>query len=95
MLGCDFVNFYNFRSCVAIHRVVTSRKPNYLFEKLLPFRNTRTRNYLIPSHSSVYYSQSFFARGVVNWNSIPTTLKNIYSKYTFKRYLLANFNMNH
>lgn len=95
LIGCSFSNFYKFRSCVVLHRIINTKKPTYLYEKLVPFRNTRTYSFLIPNHSSFYYSQSFFARGIVNWNSLPTTLKQNTSKYNFKQSLLANLNINH
>lgn len=95
LIGCNFSNFYKYRSCMVLHRIINSKKPNYLFEKLLPFRNTRTFSFLIPNHSSFYYSQSFFARGIANWNRLPVTLKQTPSKNIFKRDLLINLNLNH
>lgn len=92
LIGCNFSKFCKFRSCVTLHRIITSKSPNYLYDKLTPFRNSRTQSYLIPNHSSFYYSQSFFARGIVNWNSLPINIKLIYSKHNFKHDLLAHLN---
>lgn len=92
LVGCNFSKFCKYRSCVLLHRIIRSRLPHYLYEKLIPFRNTRTQSYVIPNHNSFYYSQSFFARGIVNWNSLPTSIKLVISKYTFKHDLLTYLN---
>lgn len=85
LIGCNFSNFYKFRACVTLFKLIRSRKPEYLFTKLNPMRSDRNRNYLIPQHQSAYYSQSLFARGVVYWNQLPLSIKTNVSLFNFKR----------
>lgn len=92
LLGCPFSQFYKYRSCVTIFRIIHTKRPEYLFNKLIPFRNSRTKSYLIPHHSSVYYSQSLFARGIVFWNHLPLTVKSSSSIPMFKKGLLSELN---
>lgn len=92
MLGCPFDQFYRYRICTILFRIKSTEKPNYLFSKLIPFRNTRVNNLLIPYHSSHYYSQSLFSRGIVLWNNLPNNIKNSTSKHIFKRDLLIHLN---
>lgn len=92
LIGCPFTNFYKFRSCITLNRIMISQTPNYLYSKLRPMRGTRTRSFLIPQHSSAYYSQSLFARGIAYWNQLSTHVKSNTSKFTFRRDLLAEFN---
>lgn len=92
LLGCSFANFYKYRSCVTLHRIINTKKPHYLYTKLTSFNNIRTLNYVIPHHSSTYYGQSFFARGIANWNSLPIEIKRLQSKFTFKQNLLTFLN---
>lgn len=90
LIGCPFVNFYKYRSCANLFRIMKTSSPAYLFEKLVPLRGTRTNNFRVPQHSSAYYSQSFFVRGIVSWNSLPSSIKVINSIPRFKRDLLQN-----
>lgn len=89
LIGCNFSQFYKFRSCVNLFRIIHTKKPEYLYTKLRPLRSTRTKSFLIPQHSSFYYSQSFFARGVVNWNQLSISIKNSHSYKNFKENLLS------
>uniref|UniRef100_A0A1W7R6J3 Putative reverse transcriptase n=1 Tax=Aedes albopictus TaxID=7160 RepID=A0A1W7R6J3_AEDAL len=90
LVGCSFVNFYRYRSCMNLFRIIQTSSPAYLFEKLVPLRGTRTKSYRVPQHSSSYYSQSFFVRGIVSWNSLPTSIKVDNTISSFKRDLLHN-----
>lgn len=90
LIGCPFVNFYKYRSCVNLFRIIQSSSPAYLFDKLVPFRGTRTQSFRVPQHSSSYYSQSFFVRGVVTWNSLPSSIKSNNSIPCFKMDLLQS-----
>lgn len=85
LLGCPFSQFIKYRSCVNIFRIIHSKKPDYLFTKLVPFRNQRTNSYIIPNHSSAYYNQSLFARGVSSWNFLPANIKVSANIARFKR----------
>lgn len=87
LIGCNFSHFYRFRSCVIIFKILHLKKPEYLFSKISPMRSDRNRNLLIPQHSSSYYSQSLFARGIVFWNQLPLNIKTCVSIVNFKRSL--------
>lgn len=84
LLGCPFIKFYKFRSCMTLFKIIKTKTPDFLFSKLTPFRGTRTRNFRIPNHSSSYYSQSFFVRGVVSFNSLPNNIKSIEATTHFR-----------
>lgn len=92
LLGCPFSQFIKFRSSVTLFRIIHSQKPNYLFTKLIPFRNQRTKNFIIPNHTSSYYNQSLFARGISTWNFLPANVKNSTNIPNFKRELLNLLN---
>lgn len=92
LIGCPFAQFYRFRSCCTIQKIIFTKKPNYLLSKLRPFRQTRTLNYLLPHFNSSYYSQSMFARGIVFWNSLPVSTKSCTTIVSFKQSLLEELN---
>lgn len=85
LLGCSFYQFFKLRSCLMFYKIINHTYPHYLKEKLQPFRSDRNRNYLIPQHITSHYSGTFFVRGVVYWNQLPTTIKNINSFNVFRQ----------
>lgn len=92
LIGCNFSDFYQYRSCLTLFRIIYSGNPSYLRSKLIPLRSIRTKNYRIPQHNSAYYGQSLFARGISNWNLLPSNIKASMSIPYFKRKLLAELN---
>lgn len=75
LLGCQFSKFYSFRACLQVYIIIKRKTPRYLYDKLQFMRNTRTMSLVIPNHSSAYYGQSLFVRGINNWNRLSPTLK--------------------
>lgn len=92
LLGYSFYNFMRARSCILLHKVITTRTPAYLYEKLKPFRSTRVRQFVIPAHNSSLYGKTLFVRGVVSWNSLPSYLQNQESIFMFKKQCKEHFN---
>lgn len=95
LLGCTFSDFYKYRSCLSIFKINHSKTPEYLFSILQPLGNLRTRNLSVPRHSTRDYSSSLFVRGIVHWNSLPTSIKASSNTRVFKRQLLAWLNSTH
>lgn len=88
LLGCQFSKFYSFRACLQVYIIIKRKTPRYLYDKLQFMRNTRTMSLVIPNHSSAYYGQSLFVRGINNWNRLSPTLKSTANIYGFKGGLL-------
>lgn len=88
LIGCHFEDFFKYRSCCQIFKILVTGNPAYLSSKLNTCRNSRTRSLLVPSNQSSYYSQSLFVRGIVNWNSLPINIKTSVNLSNFKRNLL-------
>lgn len=89
LIGCQFTQFYKYRVCVHIYKIIKTRSPLYLYSKLQFLRNTRTLNLSIPQHSSSYYGQSLFVRGISNWNYLSPLLKSSTSISVFRKGLLS------
>lgn len=94
LLGCSFHEFFKLRSCTALFKII-HHGPNYLYEKLQPFRSTRVRHYVVPHHNSSHYGSSFFVRAILQWNQIPTNIKSIESAAGFYRECLDWLNGGH
>lgn len=88
LLGCPFTTFYNFRTCVNIYKIIKTKSPRYLYSKLQFMQNRRTLSLIIPQHSSHYYGQSLFVRGIHNWNLLSPLLKSASSISGFRKGLL-------
>lgn len=95
LLGCSFMQFFEYRLCLNLYKIIKSRTPHYLFIKITRMRQPRTMNLSIPHHNSAYYGNSFFVRSIVLWNALPVNVKLSSSIIGFKRDLLHRFsNMN-
>lgn len=91
LLGYSFYNFIKARSCLLLHKIITTKCPAYLFEKLIPFRSDRLNKYVLPAHSTSLYSKTLFVRGVCLWNSLPNDLREKKSFLTFKKQCKQHF----
>lgn len=91
LVGCTFYNFIKVRTCILLHKIISTRCPSYLAFKLQAFRSVRNRNFVIPSHCSVQYGNSFFVKGVSIWNSLPVVLKENMSLVNFKKHCKEHF----
>ena len=74
LLGCSFSHFHEYRSCLSIFKINMTKKPAYLFSNLTPVRNLRTRNFSVPRHRTCDYGSALFVRGIVHWNSLPSSI---------------------
>lgn len=92
LIGCPLESFYAHRSCVFLRKLIRTRSPPALYEKLLPFQGQRLQNLIIPPNNSTCYSNSLFVRGVINYNSIPPSVKRSVSETVFKRGCLEYWN---
>lgn len=85
LTGCSLENFYAYRACLFMRKLITRRSPPALHQKLISSQGRRLQNLVIPANSTTTYSNSFFVRGVVYWNMLPTTVKRSRSDAVFKR----------
>lgn len=75
LLGTNFTNFIKLRSCISIYKIISTSKPAYLRDILVPCRSVRSQNFVLPSYNTSHYGSSFFVRGVVYWNQLPPNIK--------------------
>lgn len=91
LIGCRFENFSKLRSCLFLHGLLSSKQPDYLYNKLHIARSNRFRHFILPRHHTSKYGNSFFVRGVAHWNSLPSSLSNESSFIAFKRGCIEHF----
>ena len=83
LIGCPFSEFYKLRACLALCKIIITLKPFYLLQNLQSSRSNRARNFILPQFHTSHYGDTFFVRGIVNWNNLPTNIKEIpiFSKF--------------
>lgn len=91
ILGAPITTYLRQRRCSALHSIIKTRMPSYLFDKLCHGSSVRSGVFLIPRHSSTQYNRSFFVRTVSDYNAIPTSVRALYSLPGFSRACLARF----
>lgn len=92
LIGCPLQNFYAYRACLFIRKLLNTRSPPFLYQKLIISQGRRLQNLVIPANYSTSYASSLFVRGVVYWNTLPTTLKREPSEAIFRKGCLQYFN---
>lgn len=92
LIGCPLHNFYAYRACLFIRKLLVTHSPACLFQKLIISQGRRLHNLVIPANYSTSYASSLFVRGVVYWNTLPSSLKREPSEAIFRRGCLQHFN---
>ena len=85
LIGCSLQNLYAHRSCVFLWKLAKTHSPVTLFQRLTPFQNRRSQNFIIPSNNTAGYASTMFVRGVVNWNMLHPMIKRSVTEASFKR----------
>ena len=83
VLGCSLMTYTRYRRCSALHKVVKSEAPPYLFDKLVRGSSSRSNVLLVPRHLTTQYNRSFFVKTVSDYNSLPADVRRINSNAGF------------
>ena len=92
LIGCPFLNYFKYRSVLFMHKLILTREPGYLYDRLNISSFSRTCRLIVPINRTALYNASFFVRGVSVYNSLPSSLKAITSLSCFGKRCLIYFN---
>lgn len=92
ILRCDVKQFLDYRVALFFYKLLSNKQPSYLYEKLQLANSTRTQHLLIRFHSKFQMSNSFYVRGVRQWNALPLVIRNVSSVQCFKNAYFKHFN---
>jgi hypothetical protein len=92
LIGCPFAVYYEFRAVVFVHRLLLTRCPEYLYNKLLVSNSHRTRRLVTPRNRTALYNNSFFVQGVRSYNALPDSVKLLPNLEAFKKECLRFYN---
>lgn len=90
ILGCEILDFLDYRSACFLHNLVLSRTPSYLHNKLSFSRSHRTLNMNVQMVGSRAHN-SLLVRGVVRYNSLPIHVKRTSTISAFRSKCLDYF----
>lgn len=91
ILGCSLYNYFDYRTCLTMYRLICTKTPNYLYQKLKFSTSKRTLNLIVSQRRLFSMDYAFFIRGIKLWNSLPVLMKRINSDNVFKKACLRHF----
>lgn len=77
--------FWSLLSLLFLHKIIYSRKPFYLFEKLSFNRSNRGKLIIPPQRRSLVSEWQFFIHAVRLWNTLPHNIQLLSNAISFKK----------
>jgi len=83
---CDisFDSLLHLRSLVQIHKIIYTKEPAYLYDKLRFLRSERSKSIAQYRYNNLLSERHFFVHAVRLWNSLPKELHFISNTFNFK-----------
>lgn len=94
IFGCSLWDYYNYRALIFLRKIIASHEPEYVFKDLVFAASNRTKNLIIPKHTSARMNRSFSVRGARLWNGLPHHVKSSDTLPAFKRACRNHLNIN-
>lgn len=88
LFNTTFVNYLRYKSLSFLHKIIFSKEPNYLFNKLKFTRSTRGKKIIQIKFKSARSERQFFIPTVHLWNTLPSRIQTISNANHFKKELL-------
>ena len=90
----DFYKLLKMRTILFLHKIVYSKSPGYLYQRLRFARSNRGLIIIPPRHCYELSTRQFFLYSIKLWNALPHCLQTISSSNSFKVSLLAHLKTN-
>jgi len=89
ILGCDIITFFDSRNCLFLHKLILTKKPDYLYEKLVFGRSARCATLIPPKYKYLASSRLFYVGAIRTWNSLPVSVKVLEDMGQFKNEMIT------
>lgn len=94
IFGCSLWDYYNYRTLIFLRKIIDSHQPEYFYKDLVFAVSNRTKNLIIPRHTSARMNRSFSVRGARLWNGLPHHVKSSVTLPAFRRACRNHLNIN-
>ena len=84
LLGNDLFAYMDYLNCVFLHKLIITKEPLYLHDKMTFSKSARTLNVAVPRSNRTVLGKSVFVHGVSVYNSLPHGIKHKFSSTGFK-----------
>lgn len=92
LFGVQFEDFLKIRILIFLHKIITTREPCHLFNRLNFSQLRRNRNIIQIRHSSLISEWQFYITAIRLWNNIiPPAIREISNASEFKKKLFEFF----
>ena len=91
LYGVSFDNLLKIRTTTFLHKIIFTKKPNYLYSKLKFAKSTRGKNIIIPKFRCLVSEWHFFISAIRLWNSLPHNQQTNSNATSFNKFLFKFF----
>lgn len=91
IFGMSFDNYLKYRSLILLQKIISTKQPLYLYNRLTFLKSNRSNKLLQLRHSSLMSERQYFIHSIRLWNALPSYLHYIISAEQFKNKLLIHF----
>lgn len=91
LYGVSFDDLLKIKSLIFLHKIIYTKEPNYLYNRLRFARSSRGRKLILTRHRSLISDWQFFINSVRLWNSLPPSTQLIGNAIQFKNKLFSSF----
>jgi len=91
IFGINFNNILKLRTLITLHKIINTKKPEYLFNRIRFTQSQRSKKIILPRHNALLSERQFFIHSIRLWNSLPNSLTFEKNTYLFKKSVINHF----
>jgi len=84
VFGCELKIYLNVRNCLFLRKLLLSKSPSYLYDKISFFRSDRNKNLIMPHYHYIASERLFFVSAARLWNKLPNSIRMLRDSGEFK-----------
>lgn len=91
LFGVSFENLMKIRTLTSLHKIITSKKPIYLYNSIKFGASPRGRQIIQIKHNKHLSDKFFFINAIRLWNLLPSVIQTITNDRQFKSELFKHY----